>query len=278
MAMTANDYNAKMSGVLWTVENLPAWLRGLAVSSDEFTAAVENFQTAQKDLGVPDGKLGPLTWARLYATCQQPPIPCVQTPSARQENRRMLSWIHGFGIHTTGYGVAQAAYKYGGGVDKELRVIRNLMSDPNGYFSHGAILTDGSYCVCCTANEIAIHGGYPQADVTAYATGNWLKQGNFKWWTDRWDPQGITNPRDLCSSPNTNLYAIDLVPIFGQSSDTFTDAQYATLNKIIAWASETFGFPIDRKHILGHEDFAPIQRPHSCPGPYFDWSKVNFQA
>ncbi|TAD96586.1 MAG: N-acetylmuramoyl-L-alanine amidase [Bacteroidetes bacterium] len=55
----------------------------------------------------------------------------------------------------------------------------------------------------------------------------------------------------------------------------FTEEQYQALNKLIADILKRNPKIVkDRKHIIGHEEFAPARR--SDPGELFDWKKIGF--
>ncbi len=51
----------------------------------------------------------------------------------------------------------------------------------------------------------------------------------------------------------------------GKGGDTFTDAQINASNRLDAWLSQVFGFPLDRTHMLGHYQIDSVNRPY-CPG------------
>lgn len=51
----------------------------------------------------------------------------------------------------------------------------------------------------------------------------------------------------------------------------FTDAQYAALRDLVADICARNAIPMDRQHIIGHEEYAPHKND---PGELFDWSRV----
>ena len=51
----------------------------------------------------------------------------------------------------------------------------------------------------------------------------------------------------------------------------FTDAQYAALRALVADICIRNGIPMDRSHVIGHEEYSPNK---SDPGELFDWSRV----
>lgn len=58
------------------------------------------------------------------------------------------------------------------------------------------------------------------------------------------------------------------IELEGSDELPFTDAQYASLNLLIAILSQTY--PIE--DIVGHSDIAPGRK--TDPGPHFDWHRV----
>lgn len=51
----------------------------------------------------------------------------------------------------------------------------------------------------------------------------------------------------------------------------FTDAQYASLQALVRDLCSRYDIPMDRQHVLGHEDYSPTK---SDPGELFDWDRV----
>lgn len=58
------------------------------------------------------------------------------------------------------------------------------------------------------------------------------------------------------------------IELEGSDDQPFTDAQYASLNSLIATLMQTY--PIE--DIVGHSDIAPGRK--TDPGPHFDWARV----
>lgn len=52
----------------------------------------------------------------------------------------------------------------------------------------------------------------------------------------------------------------------------YTEAQYASLKKLLEELCERYKLPADREHIIGHEEYAPDRK--NDPGELFDWSKA----
>lgn len=53
----------------------------------------------------------------------------------------------------------------------------------------------------------------------------------------------------------------------------YTDAQYTALNQLLADIRSRHPVPLDRRHIVGHEDYAGTAR-RTDPGDLFDWSRI----
>lgn len=51
----------------------------------------------------------------------------------------------------------------------------------------------------------------------------------------------------------------------------FTDAQYEALKPLVADICSRNNIPLDRAHVIGHEDYSPAK---ADPGELFDWSRV----
>ena len=51
----------------------------------------------------------------------------------------------------------------------------------------------------------------------------------------------------------------------------FTDAQYEALKLLVADICERNNIPLDRQHVIGHEEYNPKKND---PGELFDWSRI----
>ena len=51
----------------------------------------------------------------------------------------------------------------------------------------------------------------------------------------------------------------------------FTDAQYASLQELVAYLCQKYDIPMDRDHIIGHDEYASRKND---PGQLFDWSQI----
>jgi N-acetyl-anhydromuramyl-L-alanine amidase AmpD len=64
------------------------------------------------------------------------------------------------------------------------------------------------------------------------------------------------------------------------SPEGFTRAQYRASARLVAWIARASGIPIDRRHIIGHDEVPDPDDPlatggadhHQDPGPYWNWA------
>lgn len=62
---------------------------------------------------------------------------------------------------------------------------------------------------------------------------------------------------------------------------SFTDAMYRSSAKLTAHLAHKYGIPVDRRHIIGHDEVPNPRKPgwyggvngHRDPGPHFDWER-----
>jgi hypothetical protein len=57
----------------------------------------------------------------------------------------------------------------------------------------------------------------------------------------------------------------------------YTEAQYRSSAKLVRYLAARFGIPLDREHIIGHEEIPAEDAEHSAkqhydPGPFWDWA------
>jgi N-acetyl-anhydromuramyl-L-alanine amidase AmpD len=56
---------------------------------------------------------------------------------------------------------------------------------------------------------------------------------------------------------------------FDSDPSTWTDTMYRSSARLCRWLCDTYGLPLDRQHIMGHNEVPGNN--HSDPGPYFNW-------
>jgi len=298
---SAQEYNARAEGTHWTRGQLPWWLRSLDAGSIQFAKEVRRYQAAHR-LDT-DGKLGSVTWAaivsterlRIDATGDFGPVHMPNAeivPSAREERKRKHPVV-GVGIHTTGSGVTVAAMKSAGSdgdINVEIeRVMRNLLSQPSSYISHAYVLPNGRVLLCVPVDECAVHGGLSK-ERDLYAKGydewRWYRGVNaasirkhengerYAAWKREANAVGVESPLDYCDDPNGKLWAFDLVPLFNDGGEVFTDVQFEAAADLIVWASKRFGFEVGPRTVLLHRQWNPITRWPWDPGANWSWPTV----
>jgi N-acetyl-anhydromuramyl-L-alanine amidase AmpD len=81
---------------------------------------------------------------------------------------------------------------------------------------------------------------------------------------------------------NTHAVGIELEG-FATQPGYFTDEMYASLAKLLRHLSAKYGIPLDREHVIGHDEVpgqTAANQPgmHWDPGPYFDWARLMREA
>jgi hypothetical protein len=148
-------------------------------------------------------------------------------------------------------------------------------------FPHYVIHYDGTLFATQSEDRTAWHAGYGKGSVRG-------KVPN-AWWSAAWGPRGFKHPLELlpngASSPNQVHIGVELLA--DTSGWGFTDAQYATLARLVRDLSARWGFAVDQvpgRALLGHEDVNPWERTDGKGRPWdpgghrtpatFDWGKV----
>ena len=78
-----------------------------------------------------------------------------------------------------------------------------------------------------------------------------------------------------------NLHAIGIEHEGWVNRNGFTDAEYRASAQLVAYLAHRWGIPLDRRHIIGHNEVPNPDWPghfggvdgHTDPGPYFRWGK-----
>ncbi len=78
---------------------------------------------------------------------------------------------------------------------------------------------------------------------------------------------------------NSHAVGIENEGFANQGFAWYTDELYRSLGRLIRYQAATYGFPLDRAHVIGHDEVpgpvAANQRGmHWDPGPYFDWAHL----
>jgi len=77
-----------------------------------------------------------------------------------------------------------------------------------------------------------------------------------------------------------NLHSIGIEHVGFVSHNIYTDAEYRASAELVAYLAHRWSIPIDRKHIIGHDEVPDPNHPgeyggvdhHTDPGPYWDWT------
>lgn len=139
----------------------------------------------------------------------------------------------------------------------------NWFKNPGSEVSaHFVIDTNGDIYQCVDMNK------------TAWANGTTTDPNSKLYWGKS------INPIVRQNKSNANFYSISIEHV-NVSGGKLTEAQLKSSielhKRIIKWVRSTYGYeiPIDRDHICGHADIAPLARPGcSCPGKEFPFDEI----
>lgn len=75
---------------------------------------------------------------------------------------------------------------------------------------------------------------------------------------------------------NMHSIGIEHVGHAAHGHTEYTPAMYAASAKLVKWLAGKYGFPLDRQHVLGHDNVpgtsaGGITRMHVDPGPFWNW-------
>lgn len=75
---------------------------------------------------------------------------------------------------------------------------------------------------------------------------------------------------------NTESIGIEHEAVAVEGATWYTDAMYRASATLVRYLAHRYGIPLDRAHILGHDDVANGNRyrnSHWDPGPFWDWNR-----
>jgi N-acetyl-anhydromuramyl-L-alanine amidase AmpD len=77
---------------------------------------------------------------------------------------------------------------------------------------------------------------------------------------------------------NMHSIGIEHVGVLAEGSRWYTDAMYRASARLVRYLAERYRIPLDREHILGHEDIPgstarTAAGMHYDPGPYWNWDR-----
>lgn len=198
----------------------------------------------------------------------------IETPHPHREGAPRC-----FVLHTTGTSHLDQALAY-------------YQKNPEGIAPHYVIDCQGQIYRLVQDDEIAYHCGYGTGVVPPYAQGfavwsRWagkpLKEqpgpfSGYLFWAERWP--GRASPLELLTGPHPNAgsLGIEMLAPHHLTPAVFTDEQYAACAQLLADKATAYRIPLDREHVLGHEDVNPCARSDARggtdPGRGFDWERI----
>jgi N-acetyl-anhydromuramyl-L-alanine amidase AmpD len=194
-------------------------------------------------------------------------------PSTTTKSRKRKR-INSIIIHTTGYGkgLERIEKKCDGDLALAGKMYAERMAKILRYKGHFLLDHTGMIYQFLDLDDIAWHtGGGKKRRLKI--------EEPFEWWTERW--KGIVDkPTDLPSwdsRPNNISIGIDLLAFSNgpHFPNHYTELQIESLARLVGSLCKDYNIPLDRKHIVGHEDVDPISRGRKKggwdPGRKFDW-------
>jgi len=136
--------------------------------------------------------------------------------------------------------------------------LRNLFVE-NGVSINYIILRDGRVKCYIPEERAAWHAGKGELDDEKY-------ENSLNKYSIGIEIAAIGSQSDM--SPYLSPYEYSQLPgeLIG-----FTDEQYASLKLLVDDLSTRYGIPLDRDHVIGHEEYSPTK---TDPGELFDWSII----
>lgn len=125
---------------------------------------------------------------------------------------------------------------------------------------HYVIARDGTIYCYIPEDRTAWHAGY----------GEWLGEEKYKNNLNRYsigiELAGMGTEEEMSLYLTKKQYAALKPEWIG-----YTDAQYEALADLVADICERHEIPLDRDHVIGHDEFSPKKND---PGDLFDWSRI----
>jgi N-acetylmuramoyl-L-alanine amidase-like protein len=77
---------------------------------------------------------------------------------------------------------------------------------------------------------------------------------------------------------NAKSIGLEHEGFLAQGGAWYTEAMYRTSAKLVRYLTQRYGIPLDRAHILGHDNVpgtlpSTVSGMHEDPGPYWDWAR-----
>lgn len=96
-------------------------------------------------------------------------------------------------------------------------------------------------------------------------------------WRDTWRAR-FQSPLELITGDHPNSVSVGIELQATDKPGVFLPAQYQALAELLVDVATRNGIPLDRDHVLGHQDCSPMRRCSSSgpwdPGAAFDWNRL----
>lgn len=167
----------------------------------------------------------------------------------------------------------------------------------SGLQPHYFITATGSIRRIVDEQRVAYHAGLDPAEVELYRQG-WevwsrhvwkdkrahdlgVEQPRYRSWRDQWRRTvDVQSPLDLITGVRPNLVSvgIEVQSLEQPTREVFEPAQYQALASLLVDVCGRWKIPLDRDHVLGHQDVSPLRRTTAGggydPGERFSWARL----
>lgn len=206
----------------------------------------------------------------------------VETPTLRKLQRRIAPIVAVI-VHQTGQTDLDACLRW--------------YTSENGEQPHYLVTASGLIHRFTGENRVAWHCAIKPDEKRLYAVG-WAKWSRWIWppgtnepvevggefagyrsWRDRWRDR-IESPLELPTghAPNFLSIGIEVQSLVKPTSEVFNADQYTALGELVRVVAKRNGVPLDRDHVLGHQDVCPMRRTNprggTDPGDRFNWDRL----
>jgi N-acetyl-anhydromuramyl-L-alanine amidase AmpD len=180
----------------------------------------------------------------------------------------------------------------------DLDKILSWYSSPRGTPPHYFIAESGLIRQFADESLVAYHAKAPAAEFDLYRQGYavWSRfvwtgddkpprelaseWSGYRFWRDQWCSQGYQSPLEFVTrgKPNLRSIGIEMQSLARPTPHVFNDAQYRALAALLADINDRQKIPLDRTHVLGHQDVSPLRRSREAggydPGLAFSYNKL----
>jgi len=96
----------------------------------------------------------------------------------------------------------------------------------------------------------------------------------YSYWETRHGSRTSPINYDVSTDPNGYSIGIELLTVGGTSAKKYEDGLYTGLHALLKDLCQKYEIPVDRSHIVGHEDVNPVERWGWDPNSGFDWTRA----